>query len=680
MMFFKWLSAQGIRRVTALIISLYIVAAHGGLEHNTVETYLQTSRAAGKKPNSLIDQNSPYLLQHAYNPVHWYAWGEEAFQLAREQDKPIFLSIGYSTCYWCHVMAHESFENENIAAILNEHFIAIKLDREERPDIDDVYMAATQLVNGYGGWPMSVFLNHELEPFHAGVYYPPVRTDNSIGLTGLLLKVVELWREDRNRINSVAAQISARIKTSADASSPGDRVDSDARERAVAQIAASYDSEYGGFGAAPKFPRAGIFAFLLEVAASEDKQAQQAKSMLHETLVAMAQGGIYDHVGGGFHRYAVDRQWQVPHFEKMLYTQALMSLAYTRLYQIEPLRLYRDVTTGVLDYVLREMRHADGGFYSALDASSERADKAGEHAEGAYYLWSAQQLDALLDEAEWDLVRRYYAIEAQGNIHSDPQGEFGQLNILHVGDDYRSRALTEKESALVGSASRKLYQARLQRPRPHLDDKIITAWNGMMITALVSAAGVFEQPAYLDAAAQAAGFIRDHLTDADSQRLYRRYRDGVVGIGATLNDYVWYVNGLLALYSRTENKEWLMLAQQMTEQQVLLFYDDNKGGFYESGQDSKLLFRSRSAYDGALPAANAIAVENLFRLAELTGCNQWRQTATDTVAAFAGSINKDPAAAAWMLSVIGQPVKSGEGKVERKNNDNVQSQGAQRTP
>ena len=647
-----------------LLIFAVLGSVHAEIVQNTVKTYLQTNQAAGNKANSLIHQNSPYLLQHAYNPVQWYAWGDDAFEQAREQDKPIFLSIGYSTCHWCHVMAHESFENEAIAAILNEHFICIKLDREERPDIDNVYMAATELINGYGGWPMTVFLNHDLEPFHAGVYYPPVSTDNSTGLTELLNKVIELWREDRARINLVAAQITSQIKADADTSAVGDSINKGVGKLAIEQLSALYDEEYAGFGAAPKFPRPGIFMFLLDVAANSEndpemKQYQlQALDMVRNTLIAMSQGGIYDHAGGGFHRYAVDEQWQVPHFEKMLYTQALMSLAYLHLYEIEADSSFQDIVTATLDFVLREMTYSGGAFYSALDASSERPDQSGVHAEGAYYLWSVKELQSLLGQDEWNMLKAYFNIHAQGNIVSDPRGEFGELNILHISDEFRQKPLSQKQAVLINSALRKLYDARLRRPRPHLDDKIITAWNGMMITALVEAARVFADKEYLDAAIKAASFIEKNLINGKKQTLYRRMREGNVGIEATLDDYVWYVKGLLGLYRQTNSRQWLLLAEQLTAKQVQLFYDDNKAGFYESGADGNVLFRSRSAYDGALPAPNAIAVENLYLLAELTGNKKWQQMAADTLGAFALAINNDPGSTAWMISVIPERINN----------------------
>jgi hypothetical protein len=645
-------------RVTVLLL---LSCGHSGHIHadivqNTVENYLHQNQAAGNKPNRLIQQSSPYLLQHAYNPVQWYAWGKDAFEQARQQNKPIFLSIGYSTCYWCHVMAHESFENEKIAAILNDHFICIKLDREERPDIDNVYMAATELINGYGGWPMTVFLNHDLEPFHAGVYYPPVSTGDSTGLTELLLKVNALWHQDRERIDLVAAQITSKIRAGADEANTGISIDRQARRQAIEQISEIYDDEYPGFGAAPRFPRPGIFNLLQNVAASKqgvpESYRQQALNMLQNTLLAMSQGGIYDHAGGGFHRYSVDRQWRVPHFEKMLYTQALMSLACTRLYRIAPDERCRDIVTGTLDFVLAEMRHPQGGFYSALDASSERADKPGVRAEGVYYLWREKELEAVLSKDESELVKKYFDIRDNGNIESDPRGEFEGLNILSTSDEFRNIQLGEKESALLGSALRKLYQARLKRPRPHLDDKIISAWNGMVITALAEAAAAFDHKDYLDAAIAAADFMQHNLLDKKTHTLFRRMRSDEPGINATLDDYVWCINGLLALYDRTNNRHWLELAQQLTRKQVQLFYDQGKANFYESANDSHLLFRSKSAYDGALPAPNAIAVENLYRLADISGDSKWRQMADNTLASFAASINSDPVSAAWMTSLI----------------------------
>jgi uncharacterized protein YyaL (SSP411 family) len=471
-------------------------------------------------------------------------------------------------------------------------------------------------------------------------------------LTELLLRIEALWRTDRDRINLVAAQVTAQLKAAADETATGVAINDTAHEQAVKQISEIYDDEFGGFGAAPKFPRPGIYLLLLEVAAARQAYSDQAFDMVRDTLIAMSQGGIYDHVGGGFHRYSVDAQWQVPHFEKMLYSQALLALAYTRLYETEPDQRYRDTVIATLDFVLREMQHPAGAFYSALDASSERMDKPGEYAEGAYYLWDATQLESLLSEEEENFFSAYFTIHDDGNIHSDPRGEFEQLNILHVSEEFRHSKLADDESAVVASALRKLYTARLKRPRPHLDDKIITAWNGMMISALVEAARVFADESYLDAATNAAGYLQLKLVDDSTSKLMRRVRAGEAGIDATLDDYVWYVNGLLALYRQTDDKQWLALALQLTDSQVQLFYDRDHGGFFESGADKNVLFRSRSAYDGALPAPNAIAVANLNILAELTGATKWRQMAAATLQSFAAAINADPGAAAWLLAQI----------------------------
>ncbi len=619
------------------------------LQQNTVEQYLKRHKAKGDTPNRLIEQSSPYLLQHAYNPVQWYAWGEEAFEQARKQNKPIFLSIGYSTCHWCHVMEHESFEDNEIAELLNKHFISIKVDREERPDIDNVYMSATQLINGHGGWPMTVFLNHQLQPFHAGTYYPRTTRDGHMGLKELLTRVNELWQQDIDRVNLVAEAVTEKLKAEADESGNSDKLEDNIRLLAMQQIAGSYDEEFGGFGAAPKFPRPGIFAFLLAQADGDEAHNEQALQMIRDTLVSMSKGGIYDQLGGGFHRYAVDEQWQVPHFEKMLYTQALMVLAFTRLYEIEPEPYYRDITTGTLDFVLREMAHEDGVFYSALDADSERPHEKGEISEGAYYLWRAKDLEAALSNDEWKLVQQYYSIRDNGNIASDPYNEFSGLNILYIDAD-KDVVMAGEKHALLKSAIQKLHAIRIKRPRPHLDDKIITAWNGMMIKALVEASRVFNQPDYLHAAIRAADLVNSRLVDQALGSLYRRMRDNAVGINAGLDDYVWYTNALLALYRQTQDRAWLERATDLTNRQITLFYDKGKGGFFESSADEYVLFRSKSAYDGALPSANAVAIANLRQLAKLQKDKQWETHATETLGAFSSSINASPASASWMLS------------------------------
>ncbi len=625
--------------------------ALSAVEQNTVENYLAKARARGEKPNRLLNESSPYLLQHAYNPVDWYPWGEAAFAKARKENKPIFLSIGYSTCHWCHVMEHESFENREIAALINQYFVAIKVDREERPDIDNVYMAATQLINGAGGWPMTVFLNQQLQPFHAGTYFPPETRGGYRGLKELLPEIHQLWSKQRQRVDAVAMQVTDRIRNAGLAKSATTKLDKNIHARALQDIAASYDDQDGGFGAAPKFPRPGIFAYLLTLAVQNQAMSENAKRMMQKTLTRMAEGGIFDQIGGGFHRYSVDAQWLVPHFEKMLYTQALMTTSYVNLYQLNQQSMYKDVAQATLDFVLREMTSPQGGFYSALDADSERPDKKGEHAEGAFYLWSDIELEKLLSVDELKFSRAYYNLRKDGNIDSDPQNEFAGLNIFHVSEDYASIALTKTQTALLASVRQKLLEARSHRPRPHLDDKIVTAWNGMMISALAQAGLVFSDEKYIRAAIKSANFLRSQLIDERTGNLYRRTRSGEAGVDAVLGDYVWFIRGLLDLYHANADKSWLDLAIRLSEKQNLLFLDQANGGYFDaSDTDTNLLFRSRPVYDGALPAENAIALENLYDLHAITKATQWKKNADRLLGTFAGTINNDPSAAAMMLS------------------------------
>lgn len=641
------------RELMVLVLVLAIAdPALSAVEQNTVENYLAKARAAGEKPNRLINESSPYLLQHAYNPVDWYPWGEAAFAKARKENKPIFLSIGYSTCHWCHVMEHESFENKEIAALINKYFVAIKIDREERPDIDSVYMAATQLINGAGGWPMTVFLNGQLQPFHAGTYFPPETRGNHRGLKDLLPEIHQLWQTQRQRVDELALQVTDRIRSDALARSMATQLDKNINTRALLEITATYDAEDGGFGNAPKFPRSGIFSFLLTLAEQDNAMSVNAKSMMQKTLARMAQGGIFDQVGGGFHRYSVDTQWLVPHFEKMLYTQALMAASYVQLYKIDPQPVYKEIAQATLDFVLREMTSPQGGFYSALDADSERPDRKGEYAEGAFYLWSDAELASLLSADELKFARDYYNVQKTGNIDSDPQGEFTGLNILHVSDDYRDKLLNAEQTKILSTIKTKLLAARSDRPRPHLDDKIVTAWNGMVISALAQAGEAFKNDQYLKAASRTASFMRDQLFDNKTGQLYRRTRSGQAGVAAGLGDYVWYVRGLLDLYHATAEQNWLKLAVNLTEKQDQLFLDTGNGGYFDaSDKDTSLLFRSRPIYDGALPAENAIALANLNDLYLLTQQGRWKTNADRLLTAFAGVMNESPSATAMMLSV-----------------------------
>ena len=636
---------------------LQLVIAAEPIKQLTVISFLQKAEAAAKKEgrqaNRLIDESSPYLLLHAYNPVDWHPWGEAAFEKARKENKPIFLSIGYSTCHWCHVMAHESFENEEIAAILNKYFVSIKVDREQRPDIDAVYMSATELINGSGGWPMSVFLDNKLRPFHAATYYPPFSSQNHTGLKEILLTIHALWTEEPQRIAQVAENVTARIRAYADDTAASAVLAKNINAQALAQITEVYDEEFGGFSAAPKFPRPGIFAFSNQLAKNKNSEAQ---TMMRTTLDAMAAGGIYDQLGGGFHRYSVDGEWQVPHFEKMLYSQALMVLAYSDFYSLEAKPRYKQLVFATLDFVRREMRSPAGGFYSALDADSERPDGSGERAEGAYYLWSEAELKSLLPTAEFFLLKKYFHIQKNGNIHSDPQGEFAGLNIFYVDENFRDKALTVQQEKWLHSAQQVLNEARRMRPRPHLDDKIITAWNGMMISALAQAARVFDHDAFLAEAEHNIEFIRSHLYDKDSGKLFRQHRQNSRGVAAVLEDYVWLIHGLLAVHEAGGESRWLDWAYALQQKQDVLFLDKTSGAYFEStADDSNILFRSKSIYDGALPSPNAIALANLRKLSELATDVAHKKRLSEQgdrlVNSFAAAINDSPASAAMLLTV-----------------------------
>ncbi len=648
--------------LTILFISLFFFAgsclqASAEIKQNTVEQYLQQKKREGKKPNHLINQSSPYLLQHAYNPVNWYPWGEEAFARARKEHKPIFLSIGYSTCHWCHVMEHESFENKKIADYLNKHFISIKVDREERPDIDAVYMSATELISGNGGWPMTVFTDDQLRPFYAATYYPPFSTPRSLGLMEVLKKINKLWHDEPKRINTIALTVTSRIKKMAKETGENVTVQPDITVKAMRVIESQFDSEAGGFGVAPKFPRFGIFAFLTRQAKENNLSSPRAESMMTLTLDYMAAGGFYDQVGGGFHRYSVDEYWRVPHFEKMLYTQALMALAYLDFYPLDRKPRYKQVIIETLNFVYREMHAPGGSFYSALDADSVRPGKPGEHAEGAYYLWTQAQLKKVLNKKEFQFIRDYYGIEPDGNIDSDPHNQFGRGNVLAIAEDFRDIKLSAQQQALLHSARTKLKKARLLRPRPHLDDKIITAWNGMMISAYANAAKTFsgERKVFLSRAVNTADFLLKHLLNSHNGELYRSYRNGRVAGVATLNDYAWLIKGFIDIYNVDHDKKWLRWAQQLTRKQDTLFLDRKSGAYYDVAKtDTTVLFRSKTAYDGALPSANAIVMENMVSLSRLSEDKkqqqQYLQRAHKIRHAFASVINQNPAATAMLLS------------------------------
>ena len=574
-------------------------------------------------PNRLASERSPYLLQHADNPVNWFPWGDEAFAAAARDDKPIFLSIGYSTCHWCHVMAHESFEDAAVAGVLNRHFVSIKVDREERPDIDRVYMTFVQATTGAGGWPMSVWLTPDRKPFFGGTYFPPTSRWGRPGFVDVLSELARAWRDERPRLLKSADDILARLRsaTGADEAAP-DRAPvagRDAIDTGVAAFAQSFDRRHGGFGGAPKFPRPSELLFLSEAWTLTGNP--EARTMVLETLRAMALGGMRDHVGGGFHRYSVDAAWRVPHFEKMLYDQAQLAIAYLDAAQISGEPFYAAVAENTLAYVVRDLTGADGAFYSAEDADSEGR-------EGAFYVWTAAEIDRLFGP-DAPLVRRHFGVEDDGNAPEDPQGEFAGQNILYVAqsvDDVAARSgrPVDEVMAVLARARTTLFDAREDRPRPHRDEKVIAAWNGLMIGGLARAARVLTESAHRQdwrrAAERAAEAVEAHLWRAPEARLFRRYRDGDAGVDAFCEDYACLIWGLAELSQATGESRWLEWALELTRIQTERFFDERDGGWFATtGKDPSVLLRLKEDYDGAEPSAASVTVRNLITLGQLTG-------------------------------------------------------------
>jgi uncharacterized protein len=588
--------------------------------------------------NRLAHERSPYLLQHAANPVDWYPWNDEAFERARRENKPIFLSVGYSTCHWCHVMEHESFEDSGIAELLNRDFVSIKVDREERPDVDRVYMSFVQATTGSGGWPMTVFLTPELKPFYGGTYFPPTSRWGRPGFSDLLQELARVWKEDRKRVDDAAAELLDRLKMAAGASAARGEsqiADEAALAAGVEQFQRAFDRRRGGFGDAPKFPRPSELLFLLREharRAAGGASGQQPLQMAAETLRAMAMGGMRDHIGGGFHRYSVDGDWRVPHFEKMLYDQAQLVLAYLEAWQATGDDFYAEVAEDTLAYVMRDMTDAGGGFFSAEDADSippeQAADERPHKSEGAFYIWSEAEIDQLLG-ADAAIAKRRFGIEAGGNAPQDPQGEFVGKNLLYIAqsiEDVATRSGTPVDEvvAALGRIRQTLFAARERRPRPHLDDKVLTAWNGLMIAAFARAARVLiartSSNAYLNAARRAAEFIRARLWKENEGRLLRRYRDGEAAIDAYAEDYAYLIWGLLELFQADGDVRWVDWAQTLQSRLDERFWDPAEGGWFStSGEDPSVLLRLKEDYDGAEPSATSVATLNLLTIAHVTG-------------------------------------------------------------
>jgi uncharacterized protein YyaL (SSP411 family) len=613
-----------------------------------------------KYTNRLIHEKSPYLLQHAHNPVDWYPWGKEAFEKAKKENKPIFLSIGYSTCHWCHVMEHESFENPAIAQLMNDNFVSIKVDREERPDIDQVYMTFVQATTGSGGWPMTVFLTPGLKPFFGGTYFPPRDKWGQPSLTRVLKKIANLWRTDREKIVASSDKILRELQSVTEQSGGPDELSENIPGKAYEQFASQFDAKYGGFGGSPKFPRPVTLNFLFDFYGSHpaSKEGKHALDMAIFTLHKMAEGGIHDHIGGGFHRYSTDQFWHVPHFEKMLYDQAQLAIAYLTAFQITRDPLFENTARDILEYVRRDMTDKDGGFYSAEDADSLISAEKPDHAEGAFYVWSKDEVDKLLGAERAKVFDYHFGVEASGNAPEDPQDEFKNKNILiqrhQVADTARKFGLTKEKAEQLLAASRTiLFDARVKRPRPARDDKIVTAWNGLMISAFARASQLLGDPAYLEAAKNAADFVQQKLYRAETSTLLRSYRQGASEVSGFPSDYAFFIQGLLDLYEASFDANRIDLALKLQKQQDELFRDTEDGGYFlTSGKDENVLLRMKEADDTAEPSANSIAALNLLRIGYLLDENEARQHAEKLFKAFAKQIKAAPSSMPQMLVAL----------------------------
>ena len=625
------------------------------------------------KANRLIHEKSPYLLQHAYNPVDWYPWGDEAFAKARTEEKPIFLSIGYSTCHWCHVMERESFENPEIAQLLNQWFVPIKVDREEHPDLDQVYMSAVMMMRGQGGWPLNVFLTPDLKPFFGGTYFPPERRWNMPGMKELLPTVAEAWEKKRGEILVSADQLTGSLREElarpvASQERAGERITLDLLHAAFNQAVSRFDGSNGGFGDAPKFPRSHELSFLLAYATRTG--TSQARDVVTTTLDHLALGGIHDHLGGGFHRYSTDAQWLVPHFEKMLYDQALLARTYLEAYRVTKRSEYAETARGIFEYVLRDLRDPRGGFYSAEDADSE-----GE--EGKFYVWTPQEIERVLGQTEAELFNRFYGVTPDGNFSAEggsarhnalagvrqsgvedakPVGGEHGASILHIERPLEQFAALEKLDAAqlaqrLATSRTALFTARSARARPHRDDKVLTSWNGLMIASLAYGASTLNEPRYLRAAEEAAQFILTTLTK--DGRLLRRYRDGEARYPGTLEDDAFFTYGLVELYEADVNPRWLVEAKRLAGAMIERFWDERAGGFFLRGKDeTPLIVPSKESYDGATPSGNSIAALVLLRLGRLTADERLESFGRRTLDAFAESLERAPSGSPQMLLAV----------------------------
>jgi len=592
-----------------------------------------------KHTNALIHETSPYLLQHAHNPVDWHPWGEEALARAKREDKPILLSIGYSACHWCHVMAHESFENEEIAALMNKYFVCIKVDREERPDLDTIYMAAVQRMTGRGGWPMTVFLTPDQVPFYGGTYFPPEDRHGIPGFRRILLGVAQAYRDRRDDFHRAVHEMERALRNSGNPDAVPGKLDPAVLDSAVSGIIRNYDARFGGFGSAPKFPPSMALSFLLRsyLRTGEERYLE----IVNTTLTKMACGGMYDQIGGGFHRYSVDAQWLVPHFEKMLYDNALLSRVYIDAWLMTRNDLYRTIAEETLDYVAREMTSPEGGFYSSQDADSEGK-------EGLFFLWRADEIKAILGDADGNLFCRYFGVT--------PEGNFEGKNILFVPRpaDVVARlnnVTEERVREVIRRGRRMLFQVRESRVKPGRDEKILTAWNGLMLRAFAEAANALDSEEYRRIAVRSGEFLLATLRVEDG--LLRSYINGQARFRAYLEDYAFLSDGLLSLYEATFEARWFREAESLAEQMIRKFWDPQGKGFFFTPEDHEtLIHRPMEFYDNAIPSGNSAAASALLRLWRYSGEDKWLRYAVSIMKTAAGMMQEYPSAFPYMLCAL----------------------------
>ena len=606
----------------------------------------QKTSPSEKKQNHLKNEKSPYLLQHSDNPVDWYPWGEEAFAKAKNENKPIFLSIGYSTCHWCHVMARESFQDPEIGKLMNQVFVSVKVDREERPDIDSVYMAACQMITGTGGWPLTIIMTPDLKPFFAGTYFPKESGSRGAGLRDLILNVNDLWNHNKNDLLKSAEDLTSSLQQLSKFK-PGQELDEKNLEQTYQSLSHNFDYEYGGFGDYQKFPTPHHLLFCLRH--WKRTKDVNALTMVEKTLDAMVQGGIYDHVGFGFHRYSVDRQWILPHFEKMLYDQALLVIVYTEAYQATGKRRYRETAEEVLEYLLRDMRSSKGGFYSAEDADSE-----GE--EGKFYLWTADEIIEILGQEDGELFCKIYNISTEGNFKEESTGHQTGKNIIYQTNSLEDLSIQLKKTSeelwwKMESAREKLFKARQERIRPHKDDKILTDWNGLVIAALAIAGRVYKRKDYILAARETLNFIITNLLNKNC--LMHRYREGEAAVNGNLDDYAYLIWGLVELYQTTFQSEYLRMAIDFNQKLMDHFWDQEDGAFFFTPDyTQEVLLRQKEAYDTAMPSGNSVQMLNLERIYLLTGNLKYRETSLAMEKYFSSIIKRSPAAFTMFLSAV----------------------------